>query len=215
MANEGCNSCACLAGLVLSFIACFILLVIALVHKAAFKNCKRSFRTLHVFSAHQQHQNTEEWNCFQTDNKRKYKNLHTVFWLCQPKTLTDDICNGSGVIVLTDKQTHKRTLLKQYHFHRVGCKYSAEASPLSGRYLGGLVPGHLLQVKIFLLIFNVKKLCYYFNTFENVQLKCTPGPLFRFLNAPLPTATMWVDWKYNHHHHHHPHHHHPCHHTLI
>jgi len=29
-ANEGCNSCASLAGLVLSFIACFILLVIAL-----------------------------------------------------------------------------------------------------------------------------------------------------------------------------------------
>ena len=28
-ANEGCNSCASLAGLVLSFIACFILLVIA------------------------------------------------------------------------------------------------------------------------------------------------------------------------------------------
>ena len=28
-ANEGCNSCANLAGLVLSFIACFILLVIA------------------------------------------------------------------------------------------------------------------------------------------------------------------------------------------
>jgi len=28
-ANEGCNSCAGLAGLVLSFIACFILLVIA------------------------------------------------------------------------------------------------------------------------------------------------------------------------------------------
>jgi len=27
--NEGCNSCASLAGLVLSFIACFILLVIA------------------------------------------------------------------------------------------------------------------------------------------------------------------------------------------
>ena len=27
-ANEGCNSCASLAGLVLSFIACFILLVI-------------------------------------------------------------------------------------------------------------------------------------------------------------------------------------------
>jgi len=29
IANEGCNSCASLAGLVLSFIACFILLVIA------------------------------------------------------------------------------------------------------------------------------------------------------------------------------------------
>jgi len=29
-ANEGCNSCASLAGLVLSFIACLILLVIAL-----------------------------------------------------------------------------------------------------------------------------------------------------------------------------------------
>ena len=28
-ANEGCNSCASLAGLVLSFIACFILLLIA------------------------------------------------------------------------------------------------------------------------------------------------------------------------------------------
>ena len=28
-ANEGCNSCASLAGLVLCFIACFILLVIA------------------------------------------------------------------------------------------------------------------------------------------------------------------------------------------
>jgi len=28
-ANQGCNSCASLAGLVLSFIACFILLVIA------------------------------------------------------------------------------------------------------------------------------------------------------------------------------------------
>jgi len=28
-ANEGCNSCASLSGLVLSFIACFILLVIA------------------------------------------------------------------------------------------------------------------------------------------------------------------------------------------
>jgi len=28
-ANEGCNSCASLAGLVFSFIACFILLVIA------------------------------------------------------------------------------------------------------------------------------------------------------------------------------------------
>jgi len=28
-ANEGCTSCASLAGLVLSFIACFILLVIA------------------------------------------------------------------------------------------------------------------------------------------------------------------------------------------
>jgi len=28
-ANEGCNSCVSLAGLVLSFIACFILLVIA------------------------------------------------------------------------------------------------------------------------------------------------------------------------------------------
>jgi len=28
-ANEGCNSCASLAGVVLSFIACFILLVIA------------------------------------------------------------------------------------------------------------------------------------------------------------------------------------------
>jgi len=28
-ANEGCNSCASLAGLVLSFIACFILPVIA------------------------------------------------------------------------------------------------------------------------------------------------------------------------------------------
>jgi len=28
-ANEGCNSCANLAGLVLCFIACFILLVIA------------------------------------------------------------------------------------------------------------------------------------------------------------------------------------------
>jgi len=28
-ANEGCNSCVGLAGLVLSFIACFILLVIA------------------------------------------------------------------------------------------------------------------------------------------------------------------------------------------
>ena len=28
-ANDGCNSCASLAGLVLSFIACFILLVIA------------------------------------------------------------------------------------------------------------------------------------------------------------------------------------------
>ena len=28
-ANEGCNSCASLAGLVLSFVACFILLVIA------------------------------------------------------------------------------------------------------------------------------------------------------------------------------------------
>jgi len=28
-ANEGCNSCASLAGFVLSFIACFILLVIA------------------------------------------------------------------------------------------------------------------------------------------------------------------------------------------
>jgi len=28
-ANEGCNSCASLAGLVLRFIACFILLVIA------------------------------------------------------------------------------------------------------------------------------------------------------------------------------------------
>jgi len=28
-ANEGCNSCASLVGLVLSFIACFILLVIA------------------------------------------------------------------------------------------------------------------------------------------------------------------------------------------
>ena len=28
-ANEGCNSCASLAGLVVSFIACFILLVIA------------------------------------------------------------------------------------------------------------------------------------------------------------------------------------------
>jgi len=28
-ANEGCNSCASVAGLVLSFIACFILLVIA------------------------------------------------------------------------------------------------------------------------------------------------------------------------------------------
>jgi len=27
--NEGCNSCASLAGLVLSFIACFILLVMA------------------------------------------------------------------------------------------------------------------------------------------------------------------------------------------
>ena len=29
MLNEGCNSCASLAGLVLCFIACFILLVIA------------------------------------------------------------------------------------------------------------------------------------------------------------------------------------------
>jgi len=29
-ANEGCNSCASLAELVLSFIACFVLLVIAL-----------------------------------------------------------------------------------------------------------------------------------------------------------------------------------------
>jgi len=28
-ANEGCNNCACLAGLVLYFIACFILVVIA------------------------------------------------------------------------------------------------------------------------------------------------------------------------------------------
>jgi len=28
-ANEGCNSCASLAGFVLSFVACFILLVIA------------------------------------------------------------------------------------------------------------------------------------------------------------------------------------------
>jgi len=28
-ANEGCNSCTCLAGLVLCFIACFILLVVA------------------------------------------------------------------------------------------------------------------------------------------------------------------------------------------
>jgi len=35
-ANEGCNSCASLAGLVLSFIACFILFVIAplLIHRA-------------------------------------------------------------------------------------------------------------------------------------------------------------------------------------
>jgi len=28
-ANEGCNSCASLAGLVLCFVACFVLLVIA------------------------------------------------------------------------------------------------------------------------------------------------------------------------------------------
>jgi len=33
-ANEGCNSCARLAGLVLSFIPCFILLVIAPLSKA-------------------------------------------------------------------------------------------------------------------------------------------------------------------------------------
>jgi len=34
-ANEGCNSCASLAGLVLSFIACFVLLVIAPLVSAA------------------------------------------------------------------------------------------------------------------------------------------------------------------------------------
>jgi len=36
-ANEGCNSCASLAGLVLSFIACFILLVIAPLYKESTK----------------------------------------------------------------------------------------------------------------------------------------------------------------------------------
>jgi len=39
-ANEGCNSCASLTGLVLSFIACFVLLVIALLHV----DCRRSVR---------------------------------------------------------------------------------------------------------------------------------------------------------------------------
>jgi len=38
-ANEGCNSCVSLAGLVLSFIACFILLVIAALAEFAFSVC--------------------------------------------------------------------------------------------------------------------------------------------------------------------------------
>ena len=45
-ANEGCNSCASLAGLVLSFIACFILLVIALnPHHNYYKTRKKPYKT--------------------------------------------------------------------------------------------------------------------------------------------------------------------------
>jgi len=38
-ANEGCNSCASLAGLVLFFIACFILLVIAPLSITPVRHC--------------------------------------------------------------------------------------------------------------------------------------------------------------------------------
>jgi len=53
-------------------------------------------------------------------------------------------------------------------------------------YLGGLAPG----LPFGGLIFNVEKIMLNFEHFENVPLKCTPGPsLFIFLNTPLLFTT--------------------------
>jgi len=76
--------------------------VIAPLHKAAFTNCKRSFHRLNVFLLSKIQKSGIVF-------KRIYKNLHTVFGYGQPKTLTVDISNSLGVIVLTDKHTNTQT----------------------------------------------------------------------------------------------------------
>ena len=71
---------------------------------------------------------------------------------------------------------------------------------LPGAYFGGLAHAPLLRSEFFsILIFNVKKLCWYLKTFENegLQLKCTPSP-FHISKYAAEINVVTVEFSFIH-----------------